>query len=129
MARAATKIEAHRAHSALLAQERTAPLRFPILSIADLAALPPVRWLVRDVLPAEGIAAIHGPPICGKTFVALDLLDAVAAGRPWFRHRATAAPVLYVAMEGERGIAQRSQAHEKRQGASLQIRFLPAALA
>lgn len=112
----------------LLKQERTPPTRFPIISADELAALPPVRWLVRDVLPEEGVAAIYGPPACGKSFLALDLLGAVAAGRSWFGHRATAAPVLYIALEGERGIAQRAKAYEKRHEANLRIHFLPTAL-
>lgn len=112
----------------LMKIERATPQRFQILSAADLAALPPVRWLVLGVLPAEGIAAIYGPPTCGKTFAALDLLAAVAAGRPWFGHRVTAAPVLYVALEGERGIAQRVNAYQERHGVVEGMRYLPAAL-
>ena len=52
--------------------------RFRLLGIDDLAALPPVDYLIKGVLPGSGIAAIFGPSGSGKTFVALDLLMAVA---------------------------------------------------
>ena len=57
----------------LLKTERTPPQRFRPVSASELANRPPVRWRVRDVLPMEGIAAIYGPPSCGKSFLALDL--------------------------------------------------------
>jgi hypothetical protein len=89
---------------------RDAP-RFPLLSAADLLALPPLRWRVRGILPTEGLAALYGPPGCGKSFLAIDLLAAVADGRPWFDHATTAAPCVYVGLEGEAGVAQRVQAY------------------
>jgi hypothetical protein len=105
--------------AALLAQaqepEKPEP-RFRLLTAEELAALPPVRWRVRGVLPAEGLAAVYGPPGSGKSFLALDLLGAVAEGRDWFDHRTDPAPVVYVALEGEAGIAQRVQAYRSRYG-------------
>lgn len=112
----------------LLKTERTPPQRFRLLAPAELASLPPVRWLVRHVLPLEGIAAVYGPPACGKSFLALDLLAAIAAGRPWFAYRVKAAPVLYIGLEGEAGIAQRVRAHQSRHGTADRMRFLLAPL-
>jgi hypothetical protein len=105
--------------AALLAQaqepEKPEP-RFRLLTAEELAALPPVRWRVRGVLPADGLAAVYGPPGSGKSFLALDLLGAVAEGRDWFDHRTDPAPVVYVALEGEAGMAQRVQAYRSRYG-------------
>src|SRR5690606_21832777 len=99
--------------------------RFRVLTADDLAALPPVRWRVRGALPAEGIAAIYGPAGSGKTFLALDLLGAVADGREWFAHRVEPCTVVYVAREGEAGIAQRVQAYRTRHGdAPSRMRFI-----
>lgn len=94
----------------------TAP-RFTLLSPADLAALPPLRWRVRGVLPAEGLAALYGPPGSGKSFLALDLLAAIADGRAWFGHVVTPCACVYVGLEGEAGVAQRVQAYLARHGA------------
>jgi len=112
----------------LLKHERTPPQRFRLLSPAELASRPAVRWLARGVLPLEGIAAIYGPPGCGKSFLALDLLAAIAAGRAWFACRTKAAPVLYIGLEGEAGIAQRVRAHQDRHGTADRMRFLLAPL-
>ena len=112
----------------LLRNPKAPPQRFRLMTAADLAALPPVRWRVRGVLPQEGIAAIYGPPGSGKSFLALDMLAAIAAGRWWFGYRVQAAPVLYVALEGEAGIAQRVQAHQARHGGAERMRFLAAPL-
>lgn len=95
--------------------ERIEP-RYRLMTADEVAALPPVRWRVRGVLPAEGLAAIYGPPGSGKSFLALHLLGAVADGRSWFTHRTEPAPVTYVALEGEAGIAQRVQAYRSRYG-------------
>lgn len=102
--------------AALLVRPKEQPQRFRLLTPAELSALPPVRWRVRGVLPVEGIGALFGPSGSGKSFLALDMLAAVAAGRPWFGCRVKAAPVLYVALEGEAGISQRIQAHQEKHG-------------
>ncbi|MGC8703819.1 MAG: AAA family ATPase, partial [Thiomonas sp.] len=87
--------------------------RYRLRSAAEIAALPPVRWLVRGVLPAEGLAALFGASGSGKSFLALDLAAAIAEGRRWFGYRVNAAPVVYVGLEGEAGLSQRVQAWEK----------------
>lgn len=112
----------------LLKTERTPPQRFRPVSAAELVRRPPVRWRVRGVLPLEGIAAFYGPPSCGKSFLALDLLAAIAAGRDWFACRVKPAPVLYIGLEGKAGIAQRVRAHQARHGIAEGMRFLLAPL-
>jgi energy-coupling factor transporter ATP-binding protein EcfA2 len=89
---------------------------FRLLTAADLASLPPIPWRVRPVLPAEGIGALFGPPGSGKSFLALELLGAIAEGREWFGHRVRPCPVVYVGLEGEAGVAQRAQAYAAQHG-------------
>jgi hypothetical protein len=101
---------------ALLEGTKEIPQRFQLLTPADLAKRPPARWRVRGVLPLEGIAATFGPSGSGKSFLVLDLLASVASGAEWFGCRTKAAPVLYVALEGEAGIAQRVQAYQVKHG-------------
>ena len=93
-----------------------AAMRYRLLTAEDLALLPPLKWIVRGVLPATGIGAMFGASGSGKSFLALDMLATVASGREWFGNRTKAAPVLYVALEGEAGIAQRVKAYERRKG-------------
>lgn len=93
--------------------------RFKLLNGAMLAALPPLRWLVHGVLPAEGCAALYGPSASGKTFIGLDMAAAVAEGRRWYGHRVKARPVVYVALEGEAGFKTRAAAWEAHHGRPL----------
>lgn len=109
--------ESLQAVASLLQQAKAPPQRFRVLTPADIAALPPVRWRVRGVLPADGIAALFGASGAGKSFLALDLLGNVASGGDWFGCRVTPAPVLYLGLEGEAGISQRIQAHQMKHGA------------
>ncbi|MGH3442015.1 MAG: bifunctional DNA primase/polymerase [Nitriliruptorales bacterium] len=67
------------------------------LTLDDLAAVKPVSWLVRDVLP-EGITVLYGRGGVGKSFLALDLSLALAADDRW---------VLYAVGEGLAGLPPR----------------------
>jgi len=105
------------------------PSRFKVLTAEELDAIPPMKWLVRGVVPVAGVGAIFGPSGCGKSFLTLDMLAAIAAGREWFGCRVKAAPVLYVALEGEAGIRQRKDAYQERHGSiPATMRFMLTAL-
>lgn len=97
--------------------------RYKLLNGADLAALPPLAWRVRGVLPAVGLAGLYGPSASGKSFLALDMAAAIAEGQRWFDCRVESAPVVYAALEGETGFKLRVQAWEAHKG-----RTLPAGL-
>lgn len=98
--------------------------KFKLLTDDDLEAMPPVPWLVRGVLPATGIAAIFGPSGSGKSFLTLDLLASIAEGGDWFGCRVKDAPVLYVGLEGEAGIAQRVKARRIKRGPCRGLRYM-----
>ncbi len=98
----------------LLTRTSAPPVRYPLLTAGDLRNLPPLAWLVRGIVPGDGIGAIFGESGSGKTFLALDLCAAVAAGAEWFGYRVQSAPVVYVALEGEYGLRQRVRAWEIR---------------
>ena len=86
--------------------------RFKLLSGDDLRSMPPMRWCIRDVLPAQGLASVYGPPGSGKSFLLLDMAAAIAEGRDWFGHRVTCAPVVYCVLEGTAGMRNRQAARE-----------------
>jgi hypothetical protein len=67
--------------AALLERTKEHAQRFRLLTPADLAALPAVRWRVRGVLPLEGIGAVFGPSGSGKSFLVLSLLASVCQWR------------------------------------------------
>jgi hypothetical protein len=93
--------------------------RFKLLGSADLRALPPLQWRVRGVLPAVGVAALFGPSASGKSFLGFDLAAYIAEGRDWFGRRVNAAPVVYLALEGEAGFKLRAEAWEQANGRTL----------
>lgn len=85
----------------------------PLLTASELQKIPATPYVVRGVLPAQGLAAIYGEPGSGKSFLALDIAHAIAVGRPtWFGFHVRQRPVVYVALEGQGGIAKRTQALE-----------------
>ncbi len=88
------------------------------------------NWLIKDLLPAEVPAVMHGHPGCGKTFLATDLGLHIAAGRPWNGLSVEGGLVAYVAAEGGRGIKRRLTAWRKHHDLNDPIPFalLPEAL-
>jgi hypothetical protein len=58
----------------------------PITRAGDLPVCPPEhRWLIEDLWADEAVGIIGGEPKCGKSFLALDMIVAVAAGVPCLR--------------------------------------------
>jgi hypothetical protein len=98
--------------------------RFPLLTPGELSNAPPMSWLVRGCLPSTGLGAIYGPPGSGKSFLVLDLMGAIAEGRPWFSHDLNAAPCVYLALEGEAGVSQRLQAYMSKNGTPENLRVI-----
>ena len=84
-----------------------------LLSTQELLALPPVQWLMQDLIPREEFVVLFGPPGEGKSFVALDWSMSISEGMAWGPHAVEQAPVVYIAAEGGRGIQQRVRAWMK----------------
>ena len=75
---------------------------FPTRAPAELEERPQARrWMVEALWSEQGVGIVGGEPKCGKSFLALDLAVAVAAGVPCLRHFRPAAsgPVLLFAAE------------------------------
>jgi putative DNA primase/helicase len=109
-----------------LDQVQAPPQRFALLDARDLLSMAPQRWVVRNLLPDRGIASLFGASGSGKTFLALDLMIAIAEGAGWFGHATQVSPVLYCALEGEFGIGKRVRAWSLKNGRTLPagVRFM-----
>lgn len=95
----------------LLAEIISPDMRYKLLSGNDLMSLPPMRWILRGILPAEGLAALYGPSMSGKSFLVIDMACAIASGvEHWYGFRVTKSRVTYVCLEGEAGIGKRIKA-------------------
>ncbi|ARV17050.1 hypothetical protein AEP_00084 [Curvibacter sp. AEP1-3] len=95
------------------------PGRYKLLDGVALAALPPIQWRVKGILPATGLAAIYGPSGSGKSFLGFDLAASIAEGSLWFNKRVEHGEVIYAALEGESGFKLRAQAWVQRRGRPL----------
>jgi hypothetical protein len=68
----------------------------------DLLAAPAAPFLVKNMLVDSSLVALVSPPNVGKTFLALDLMLSIAAGREtWLGRRLRRhGPIVYVTGEG-----------------------------
>lgn len=107
-------VQATSSPKALSSNTNSEPARFSLISLDDLDGLQPNEWLVKNVLPTKGLAAIFGPSGSGKTFVVVDLLMAIACKPAWFGFKVKNVPVVYIGLEGKSGIPRRFKAWRKK---------------
>lgn len=88
------------------------PARYKLLGAAEIDALPPTSWRLKNIFPSSGLGAIYGKSGSGKSFLTIDLAAAIAEGAPWFGYKTVASPVVYVMLEGQGGLANRKRAWE-----------------
>lgn len=89
---------------------------FPLLTLAELRAMPPVEWLVENLLTRTGLGVMYGPPGAGKSFAALELAACVARGQPFHGLAVEQGAAIYIAGEGVGGIGKRVKALEAARG-------------
>lgn len=75
-----------------------------LMHVDELDNLPPIRWLIKDLLPANSLVELHGASSTGKTQVIFDIAQTLAA---------TGLTVIYVAAEGLQGYRGRKKAWQK----------------
>jgi putative DNA primase/helicase len=102
----------------LLARPVAPAMRYKLLTDDDLAALPPLQWRIKGVLPSHGTAAVFGASGSGKSFLVLDMLQSLASGTEWFGRKVKQCAVTYIALEGEAGLAGRRAAYRIRHGST-----------
>jgi hypothetical protein len=86
----------------------------------------PVKWLIEGVIPVGAFTALYGPPGSFKSFIALDIAEAIATGRTWMGNEVTeSGAVLYIAGEGFGGVGARIKAckqhHQTEDGAPIYV--------
>jgi len=75
--------------------------RFPLIWAKDFAdSGEPPRWLMKSIIPENSIGYLYGPPASGKTFLAFDMVAAIARGIPWNGYKTQQGCVVYVCAEG-----------------------------
>lgn len=81
----------------------------------------PTEWIVQNVIPSKGVVTVYGASGSGKTFLALDMMAAIANGLDWFDRHTKQVPVTYVGLEGEAGLRNRMYAYIKHHQRSANI--------
>ena len=77
----------------------------------------PVKWMIDKVLPVGSFSALFGPPGSFKSFIALDIAEAIATGRTWMGNEVTeSGAVLYLCGEGFGGVGARIKAIKQHHG-------------
>jgi len=97
------------AAEALLANHAPPPANDWITHADDFSAQPAaINWWVKMWVQKQALMMVHGPSGGGKTFVTLDWLLHIAAGRPeWAGLKVKKGTVLYLAGEGHAGLRAR----------------------
>lgn len=90
--------------------DQPATLRSKLLTLDQIAHLPPPRPLIEGLLDLDNLSMIYGPRGGYKTFTVLDMALSVASGMPWHGRRTTQGLVIYVVAEGISGVHQRVDA-------------------
>ena len=71
----------------------------------------PVEWLVESIIPKRAFVALFAPPASWKSFIALDLAEAIATGREWMGYKIPKkGAVLFISGEGHGGMGARVKA-------------------
>jgi RecA/RadA recombinase len=89
------------------------------------------EWLVKRIIPRQGVVTVYGAPQSFKSFVALNLALHVALGWQWAGRRVTQAPTVYIAAEGAAGLRKRKVgfelAHAERLPSQIPFFLIPTA--
>jgi hypothetical protein len=109
-AEAETLRRQYRAEQAAKANGAGAPPHFSLIRFRDIELGKEPNYLVKGLIPREGLIVVWGPPKCGKTFWAFDLAMHVTLGWDYRGRKVEPGTVVYIACEGERGLAARKEA-------------------
>jgi hypothetical protein len=84
--------------------------KYRLIAFRDLRPGSDQDYLVKGLFPRTGLAAVWGPPKCGKSFWLFDLLLHVALNWKYRGRRIVNGPVVYCAFEGADGFRKRVEA-------------------
>lgn len=98
--------------------------RLLVLSMDDIDTAPPRSYLLKGVISPNEFSIWVGAPKCGKSFLLLHIAYKLSLGQRVFGRRVKPTKVLYVAAEGEGGIAKRLMAIRNKFGNSINFHYI-----
>ena len=102
--------EAEAADEAPEAEEEGVLKPYKLMDQDAVWSMPPVEFLVDELIPERSFSMIYGAPGSGKSFLAIDMALSVAHGVDWQGKKVKQGPVLYIAGEGMGGFGKRWKA-------------------
>jgi hypothetical protein len=90
--------------------------KFPVHGAGDAVLHQSTEWYIKGVLPKADLIVLYGQSGSGKSFVALDMIGAVARGKQWQGCRVKRAKAVLIAAEGAGGVGKRIRAYCKHYG-------------
>lgn len=108
--RAGSPPEAHPDHST---SQRQAKRRFTLVPFCDIAPPTASNGLIKGLFPREGLICVYGAPKSGKSFWTFDAVSHIALGWEYRGRRVKPGAIVYIALEGERGISARIEAFRR----------------
>ncbi len=99
-------------------EEFTVPVepqrRFKLVRFDQIQLPTDPAYLVKGLIPREGLCIVWGPPKCGTSFWIYDVTMHVACGWEYRGRKVNHGSVVYVACEGERGLGARTEAYRQK---------------
>jgi AAA domain len=87
--------------------------RFKLVPFNELKPGNEPAYLVKGLIPRQGLVVKWGPPKCGKSFETFDMSMHIALGWSYRGHRVQQGPVVYCAFEGSDGFKARAEAFRR----------------
>jgi AAA domain len=87
--------------------------RFQLVRFGEIKLDSRRRYIVRNLIPRDGLIVVWGPPKCGKSFWVSDLALHVSLGWEYRGRRVEAGAVVYVTCEGQSGYPARVEAFRR----------------
>jgi len=84
--------------------------RITLKSLAELRSAPPAKFLIAPYIIEKSFGVLFGAPASFKSFLALDWCLSLAHGVDWNGRVVQQGTVVYLALEGQSGIAARAEA-------------------
>lgn len=92
--------------------------RFHLVQAGELKPRP-MNWLIQDLFECETLMLLFGDPGSAKTFMSLDMALCIATGIDYHGRPTKQGPVVFIAGEGQNGLARRLAAWSIRYGKDL----------
>ena len=93
-------------NSAYKRHKPTTQLKISFVPIGTIETKPP-EFLIQDLLETDSLSLTFGDPGCGKSFFGINMAACIATGADFHGLKAKQGPVIYIAGEGQSGIARR----------------------